>query len=711
MTMVRDADSCDQEIFAEQRSNVLLVCGEHYSKRQSSFHRRVRESKELTQEQKLRLTKNHVQKIVKTYVNNITSMNPGVGFKPKNDSELQDQKAAQLHHAIWQDAVHRYDIGALIEDWCDDFVSIGEVAVKVFWDPSAGKIKAFEQAMGEDGEPLFEEDGSPMRGSPVYSGGFVFETIQGFNLLRDPNCKRMVESPYLISRKMVDRKELIAKFPEAEAKLSAGQDETYVVFDASKGGYYKAQNQVMFFEAYFRPCAEYPQGHFCFFTKDGEIVSGALPGGIFPIVWAGFDKIQTTPRARSPVKTMRPYQAEINRAASKMAEHQITLGDDKIILVNGNKLTQGTVLPGIRGINATGGEPVILAGRDGSQYLQYQLSQITELYQVMNVAEDSVEQDGQLDPYVLLFRSATQKKKFQRYIKRFERFLTNIAETYLQLAKIHLPDDEVIGAIGRSEQVNISEFKNSADMGYQIVVEAQSDDVETKLGRQLMLNHALQYVGNKLEREDIGKLMRAMPYSNAEESFNDLTIDYDSATNDILALDRGERPEAQAYDNHPYMVRRLASRKRQADFKYLPAHIQQAYDVLIQIHEQMEADNLAKLQAAEAGFIPTGGYLVTCDFYVADPKDPSKTRRVRLPYEAVQWLIKKLETQGQSLEQLESMQQGAQAQIAEMLINPTGQAPGTGSPNAWSMIPNGAATPGALNAPRNAQSAPGQLRI
>lgn len=55
--MYRDSDACDKAIFAEQRSNILLIAGDHYNKRQSNLFRRIRDNRELTYEQRLRLTK------------------------------------------------------------------------------------------------------------------------------------------------------------------------------------------------------------------------------------------------------------------------------------------------------------------------------------------------------------------------------------------------------------------------------------------------------------------------------------------------------------------------------------------------------------------------------------------------------------------------------------------------------------------------------
>jgi hypothetical protein len=703
--LYQGSETCDKEVFAEQRTSLLLIAGEHYSKTTDKFKARLRDTKAVSEEQKLRLTKNHVQNIFKKYCNNILTMAPGVSVAPKNETELQDQKSAELHQAVWADAKEKYRFEEMVDEWCDDFVGTGEVATKIFWDPNGGRIKAYQQKMHEDGSPLFldpqgeetkdagadpmtgQPTNRPAPGDPVYSGEMVFETVHGFNLLREESVKDMRKSPYLIVRKMSQVDDLAARFPDKLELIQPCSDETFTVFDAAKGGYRKTDKEVLVKEFYFRPCHLYPRGYVYITTKEGILFESELPGGIFPIVFKAFDKLQTTPRGRGPVKTMRPYQAEINRAASKMAEHQITLGDDKLVLQNGSKVSSGTSLPGVRTIFATGAPPIIMQGRDGSQYLEYMKYQIEELYRVMMVDEQELEKTGQLDPHALLFRAASQKKKFSRYIKRFEQFLIEVCRTYLQLAKIHMPEDEVIYAIGRREQVNISEFKNSEDLCYQIKIEAVAEDIETKVGRQLVLNQTLQYVGNKLDKQDIGKIIRAMPYGNFEESFGDMTLDYDSLTNDILALDRGEVPPINEYDDHVYAVKRLVSRTRQADFRNLAPQIQMAYKQRIQQHMDFEAQRQAALQAAEAGYIPTSGYLVSCDFYMPKPGNPTQTQRVRIPSDAVTWLLKKLETQGTSLDPLlaDDVNPGVQGQLAQMIAR--GGNPAAGAPNGMGVPP------------------------
>lgn len=700
-TMYTDGDSVDQGIFAEMRSSLLLVGGDHYQKKESLFHKRLRSTTDVSNEQKLRLTKNHVRKISQLYVNNIMSMNPGVGFTPKDEKSPHDQKVADLHHSVWRDGYDRYNIDDLMDDWCDNFVQLGEVAVKIFWDPYKGAIKGYAPLLGPEGQPALDEMGQPQidKEKPQYAGEFVFEEIYAFNLLRPTECKDMRKAEWLCNRKMVNKADLLLQFPDADKQkfIQDSSDGTFMVFDAAQGGYTKSKGQVEIREYFFRPCMKYPQGYFYITTREGILAEGELPGGIFPIVIQCFDKIQTTPRGRSPVKQMRPYQAEINRSASKIAEHQITLGDDKLLIQNGTKVSASASLPGVRAYTYTGATPTVLEGRSGAQYLDYMNSQITEMYMVMNVAEDGEEkQVGNLDPYVLLFRSARQKKKFQRYIKRFEKFLIEVVKVYLKLAKMYLQDDALIYAVGKSEQVNVAEFKQMPDICYEVKVEAQSDDIETKLGKQITLTNALQYIGGKLNPDQIGRVMKAMPFANVENAFEDMTVDYDNSLNDIVALDRGEQPPINEYDDHMFCIKQLVGRCKKPDFRFLPPPVQAAYAAKIKIHEQFAAQQALQKQRAEQGFIPTGGGYVRCDLYMPDPKSKTgQTKRAEFPQEALMWLDQQLLSQGAMTQEMRSLQPGAQAELAQTFN---------------SMVGGGVAghlpTPGQGNHPGHTQSAP-----
>jgi DNA polymerase III psi subunit len=683
-----EAESCDSALFAEQRSNILLVAGDHYTKKGSRFLSNIRDSKALSDEQKLRITKNHIQKIAKTYVNNITSYAPGVGVKPNNESELQDQKAAELHHSVLQHLKKKHKLRRKIREWAEDYINIGEVAVKVWWNPMAGEFLGYKAELDPiTGQNVIDPETCQPKhtGEPVFSGDLVFERVFGFNLLRAPEAESMDASSVLIFRKMVATEDLKALVGDDEEKLgfiNATKKKAFTVFEGQD--YRQVNDQTLLKEYYFRQSPEFPNGYFVYATSEGILFEGELPFGLFPIKSCGFDELETSPRSRSIIKQLRPYQVEVNRSASKIAEHQITLGDDKLILINGSKVTNGGQQPGVRAYSVNGAAPTILPGRSGAQYLDYMNSQIDEMYKVANVFEDSEEKDAQLDPYALLFRTIRHKKRFSLYAEKFEQFLVEVHELGLELYRQYVGEAELIEVIGKCEVVNIAEFKNAKKLGYQITLDAQSDDIETKMGKMLSLNHVLQYASGKLSEDAVGKIVSVMPYLNEEEAFGDLTMDYKNATNDILALDRGEKPHANEFDNHKYLIKRLTQRMKQSDFRTLAPQVQDNYRTYLDIHEGLEADVQRKLIAAKSEYIPTGGYFVVCDYYVPNEKDPLKKDRVKVPADSIEWLIKQLQAQGVQKNALLDLPEEAQAHFASVLTQPVPyQQPG----------PTGAATP------------------
>jgi hypothetical protein len=668
-----DAESVDSDVWAEQRSNILLVAGDHYSKRASRFLDRVRDKQDITPDQKVRLTKNHIQKIMKLYVNNLLSYAPGVQIIPQNEKEQQDIKAAELHGSVWKCAKEKYDFVRKRRQWAEDFFNIGEVAVKIFWDPLKGDFKGYEHKVDELGQPMMDEQGQPVpdKGKPIFSGDFVFARWFGFNMFRPKECQDMNEAPWLGYRSMVNIDELKALVGDDEEKLKyihASSNQTFTVFDGSNGTYRDSQHETMVREYYVKPCVDYPMGYFAITTSEGILFEGELPFGIFPIIWEGCEEYQTSPRGRSPIKHGRPFQAEINRAGSKVAEHQTSVGDDKLVFANGSKVTQGAQLPGIRTMYTTGAAPVVVQGRTGDQYVPYLEYQISELYDVMMVPEDAESTPAQVDPHTLLYQSLRQKKKFSLYSPKFERFEKKVCTVYLELARRYLSDEEIIYKIGRSEQVNISEFKNSKPMGYQIVAEEMSEDIDSMMGKQLVYNHIMQFVGPQLQRDDIGKLIQGMPLAGAKQAFSDFTLDSENAVNDILALDRGEMPTVMPGQDIAYTLKKVSSRSKQADFKFLPPQITQLYAQYTAQLEQILAQQQQEQAALNADMIPAQGFLTPCDFYVPDPANPQKTRRARLPIDSLSWLVQRLEQQGMSLDRMESLQTSAQAGIGRQIM-------------------------------------------
>lgn len=697
-----EADAVDREVFAEMRSNLLLVAGEHYSKSaHQNYRTHIRDSRDLSDMQKLRLTKNHMHRVHRRYTGAVRRYAAGTTVSPAVENDNQDIKAAELNKSVMADAKYRYHWPEKIRKWVDDFIDIGEVCVKIIWNPNAGEFVGYAHKQDQESDDGFayDEDGDPVpdEENPVFKGEFEFERLFGFNIWRDPAAKDMLDSRFIGTRKMVPTSKLKARYrndPDKLKFLENDANEEFIVFDSARVGYDRSKGMTLVKECFYRPSEEYPEGYFVIYTKSGILEEGALPFGIFPIIWKGCDEHASTPRGRSILKQARPFQAEINRASSAQAQQQITIGDDKILYAAGSKLAPGALLPGVRGISYQGKEPTVLPGRDGGQYAGYILAQIDEMDKVLDLVELDAEINGQLDAYALLFRSAKERERFSGYAEKFEEFHIQVWETFLRLAKEYYPDDMAVPAIGTKEFVNMAEFRTTVPQWYRIHVEAQDDTTETRFGKQLTIQHVMQYANDKLDKDDVGKLIRSMPFGNFEELFGDLTLDYDNAKNDILSMERGEFRPAEDDDNHVYMIKKLSSRMKQSDFRFLNPQVQRIFQIKRDQHKQMQAANEQKIIDAKNEYIPSDGPMIACDMYVQGDDSSKEAKRVRIPQNAVEWLVDKLEAQGQDLSKLESMNTESLAQMAQMLTQQRGGGtPSQGAPQPSNYQGGGQARP------------------
>jgi hypothetical protein len=680
----REGEDVDNPIYAEQRSNLMLVAGNHYSKKSSRFYNRVRNDQNMAKEQKIRITKNHLQRICKIYENNILSYAPCTVIDPKNESELKDQKAAELNKSVWTDICTRHKMKQKTREIVQDFVRIGETHMKVYWDPNKGKFLGMvprPMSMDDMPEPEdmeFDEDGNPVMPEqemiPQFSGDIVYERIYGFNLFRAREAKNLDESWFVGLRKMMsvsDLKMIVGDDEEKVSYIQPSKDETYLVFDGNNTNYTEATNECLVLEFYIRPCFDFPNGYFYVYTLTGILWEGELPFGFFPIISAGFDEVPTNPRCHSIIKQLRPYQSELNRMASAAAETQITIGQDKVFIQAGTKLQNGGQQPGVNAYTVAGAAPTILPGRTGDQWFAPIKDCIDEMYLVANIAEDNQEKQSQADPYTMLFASIEQKKKYVLYVTKVMQFLVDMTDLSLNIAKNYYSDEAIIPMIGRTEAVNIAEFKTTTPSNFSIKIEEGTEDMESRMGRQLMFNHILQYASSKLDPKQLGQLIRMAPYANSELGFEDLTLDYDNATNMILSLDRGVYMPPNMQDDPQYMMKRLVARTRKADFNQLPPQVKDLYGQAYQSYIEINAKQQQAIKDAEQGLIPMSGMAVVCDLYVPMPDNPTKTQRARVPYDSLVWLLQAIEKQGMSQHALAQQQTGALADIArQMQQNP-----------------------------------------
>ena len=664
--------------FAELRANILLDAGYHHNRR---FRWRDARPQRTNTTKKVKITKNHIQTITRHIENNILNANPGTGFFPRHERELSHQKAAEMSDSVWQYLRDKINEEQQRKELCHDFIVEGEVFLKVAWDKVGGTFLGYDQSVEvtDDGEEL--PIGEP---EPVWTGKLVWERIFPFDVITDPHARSWEACRYVIIRKLIPIHDLKALYAFDEEKLGyvseATSDDTYQIFDGLTGMYNETKEHCLVREMYIRPSTQYPRGYYYYFTQDGILEEGELPSDAegkplpFPIQYTGYDHSNTSVRSWSVIKQIKPLQMEINRAASAIVMESLVLGHSTVLSQAGSKLSTAGIGNGMKQLTYTGTKPDILRGSNGDQYMAYVEQQTREMYELAMVPYREAEKPAiSNDTMSLLFRSVKDKKRFSYYAEKFERFLNNATELSIALCRIYMSEEELIPMVGKAETVNIREFKNSNPLHTIVKVRPRTDDFVSMMGKSVQVSQILQYAGSALSATDVGVLARNLPFLNEENIIEDSVLDYDIATNTILALDRGEIPPIQDVENHAYQIKRLTNRQKKPDYILLSPNIKKNYQDRIDMHQQFMISQQQETAQANAGYIPSGGGLVSVDMYVGTAE--GKQKRARIPYESLDWLVKRLEAQGTQQKQLAEIPTGNQAEIGRQMAENVTQLP------------------------------------
>jgi hypothetical protein len=681
-------------MFREHRTNAMLFNGNHYGKKTEQFDRQYQQQRGKYDTQAIRITENHLNKIISMRASALKALVPDVTVRPKNFGEFGDQKRADLHKAVledWKDqSGFREEEVRMIKEW----MIYGEIAVKVFWDDSEGRrlpdilvseIEAEFDEIDEEGvegvEITIDEDDIKTKRITRFEGRVTAEIIYPFDLIRDPSAESFKKAEWVCVKKLVDPEFLKRHFKKGDPRRRAVMEKSNDKYNTFRvnGEYTKTEGKTLIKEFFFKPSHRYPDGYFYIVAgaeSDTVLFEGPLPGGIFPIEVLGYDEISTSPRYASLIRHLRPNQLQVNLLKSKSVQTILTSGMDRIFINKGSKLSKP--LKGSDGVSVyeyTGTPPITEQGRVGEQFINVINMNIDQMYQKGNVQEAFEQQNKQVDAHTALFQSARQKATYNDYVCKYENFLKNVYMKVLKLSKMYMKDEALVYIAGSDEQINVPEYKTMNDLGYEIAAEAQSMDAESKLGRALDIQKVLQY-GANFDGAQLAALVKHMPYLNNEavlETFPGY-VDYQNALNDICRLDRGDQSvlNIRRYENHDAMISALTARSKKPDFEFLSDGVKQLYALKIQAHEQIKVQQIQEARAIESDFIPTGGVLMKIEGMRRNAgissRGQPKTEPVRLPQEAIQWLLERLQQQGLQLEILESQQEQVRAEIAGQVV-------------------------------------------
>lgn len=691
--MGRKSEDLDRSLFAEMRNNAQLVDGNHYDRNRNfyDYGRRPGDSYRYESGKRLRIVKNYIGTIHDEKHNALTTDCPEPVILPVSEDEIQDRKCAEIARSVWDDIKRKNKWDYLKDLLASHFLTFGECAAYIRFDDMQGKFLGYEAQTNQMGEYEQQTDQygqtSYMEGDTAsFEGGIEIEYVVPYNILREPGILNLMKSSYYGIKDPMTYNQLKNQYNltrEQLDQISESNDSSNIfVYDSNTNVVEERENIAVKNTWLFRPTKECPYGYY--FVEAGGLIldKGDIPYGIFPLVIATQSESSSNPRGKSFIRQIRPEQINLNRLASKRAEHSTTIGDDKLIITDGGEVDKEYNYPGIRTLSLSGGDIKHLPGRDGSQFNESIRMDKEEMYEKSRTSSDYILKDdhgagkASSNLFSLLFRSLGQKRKNAALVKRFERFLLETCKCSIQTAQVYYDEYNIIKTAGKQEAVNIEEFKNLEEQSYDIKVEAVTEDLDSLFGRQITLQHLLQYAGKNLGQEQIAKIYRDMPFAGKEDIFKDLLLDVKNGDNMILALDRGSPFQPDPLDNPEYMSKRIIERMRESDFKQLNPQLQQQYHMVLEHYKMLHQQKLEAMKQVNAGLIPATGPLVKAEVWVetVGARGQPKTTKMEIPSHALEWLYARLQEQQAITPGLQTLTDAEVKKLNQEKAKPQGKA-------------------------------------
>lgn len=691
----RRSKSAYSRFYNEAKTNVMIYGSDHYAKLSDNIRKTVERAYRtvLSEEERKKLTLNLIQIIIDRKVNKVISMAPGCMASPYKSDDIHQVKDAKLSDSVLRSIKQANDWTSLSVNSVYDYFIIGEVWANTYYDFDKGDRYGFEKVQQEvqdpmTGEIIMQEVEDPTK--PMFTGEVVTELINGYDVFIEEGVDKINDSAWVGVEKLVHKntvKYMLQndpdKTPEEKKKLiemlkASTGEEDYSLFDRKKGLSVSNKNLVLMKYFYFKPSPVFVNGKIFIKVKNEifwniELQKDINGKPIFPISSRICKRMPGIARGISPIRAGRSPQNELNRCYSKIAEHQVTLGDDKIVTAFAEGLSEGEKLQGIRHIQVGKGFDTFkhIPGRTGEQYIPFLEFNAKYLFMTMEEDPEDNENAGQADIKATLYKSMAKKMKYVLNAKDIEEFFIDISKKQLELAKSYYPDEKIIQAVGTCESVNIKEFKNLGPLAYNVKIEAASDDLETLFAKYLQLTESIQYASKEIGPERIGYILKEFPFIDGDAIFGKLVLDDKEADNIVLALDRGEYPPISAHDNNQEIVKALVRRRRRGDWKMIKdkdtgiplpvpmvgtATVEFNYQMQYEARQQIIEDQFEQERAIKAGMIPMDGPLVPVGYWVNEPKATGgvKSVQAKVPVNLIKWAVEQAAKQGAYIEKTES---------------------------------------------------------
>jgi hypothetical protein len=256
---------------------------------------------------------NHFRNLCQHVLVLVTGQRPALQVRASN-SDFKSQVQAQLGNSVLDYYLREKRIEANLKQAVEHCILWGESHVSVLWNPGAG-------------EPYVTD---PDTQRVVREGDIEVRNILPNDLIRDSNARRLEDCPWRIVRRVENKHELMAKFPDKASAIGASVTES-VSSRIGQWNDHDADSDLISSYWFFHEKTDLvPEGRMIYFVNGGVLVDGSLPYDGIPIYSMIPSEIPNLPTGYTPSFDALPLQESINIIGSSIISNQRAFGVQNI---------------------------------------------------------------------------------------------------------------------------------------------------------------------------------------------------------------------------------------------------------------------------------------------------------------------------------------------------------------------------------------------
>jgi hypothetical protein len=539
-----------------------------------------------------------VNKILATVQNRLarlTQSAPMYDVRPESNSQ-DDKDAAKLGVQIIEDVFDKQKFTEIRQNLIMSTMQGGHAYLQVTWDPTLGK-------------PMVD----PETGEPAgYEGDIRIEVLNCLNVYPDPLAKNIEEAQYVIKAKTRKLEYFRNHYERGNA---VKEEQTWLIsnlYDMKTNaltavGITGAQTQdqardsaieIVYYE---KRSEKHPRGRMCVIASGILLENKELPIGQFDII--KFDDIIIGDRYSSEavITHLRPLQDQYNITRTKVADWiRKTLGG-KYLMARGSELIEealnndsGEILEYTPVPNAP--PPTALAVPQVPPYVYKDLdTQNSEFDFISGINQVSrgVLPSASIPAAGIQMLQEQDQTRMGVQTSRNEIGFAKVGQCILKYAHKNYVMPRMLKIAGEGLEYTVKEFVGE-DIGenFDVIVVPGSTAPSSKVLRNQDIMQAWQsgLLGNPADDKVRMKVLKMMEYGDREEMWKDQALDQAQVKKAIAAIEQGDMPQLNQFDNHVVHLQEMNQYRKQDKFNLMTPESQKIFMYVMEWHLNALAD-------------------------------------------------------------------------------------------------------------------------